>query len=119
VLAAHAEGVIQCITTVEVIQEFTHTFARRRTRSEAARIARFYRRFFRPEITAVEDLELGLTLYEQYSDLNAFDAALAAVTLNHGMDWLISADRAFASVRHLPWIDPAGPDLDRLLSTQS
>ena len=39
-LAAHAEGRIEATTTVEVIQEFAHIRARRRTRPDAVRLAR-------------------------------------------------------------------------------
>jgi hypothetical protein len=61
------------------------------------------------------DLELGLALFARYPTLGAFDAVLAGVALNRGVRALISGDRAFGTIPHLPWIDPAGPDLDRLL----
>ena len=39
-LAAHANGSIEATTTVEVLQEFTHVRARRRSRQDAARLTR-------------------------------------------------------------------------------
>jgi len=47
--------------------------------------------------------------------LGAFDSVLAAVALNRQAEALVSADRAFGSVRTLPWIDPATPALDSLV----
>jgi uncharacterized protein len=62
-----------------------------------------------------EDLEAGLRLYEENADLGSCDAVLAAVALNRDADALVSADRAFASVRGLPYVNPASPELDELL----
>jgi predicted nucleic acid-binding protein len=45
----------------------------------------------------------------------AFDAVLAAVALARGAEALVSADRAFASVPGLTWIDPAAPDVNPYL----
>jgi len=79
-LAAHGEGRIEATTTIEVIQEFAHIRARRRTRSDAVRLARHY--------------------------LSAFTVLVA----------LVSADRAFASIPNLRWVDPATPALQRFIS---
>jgi len=49
------------------------------------------------------------------ADMLAFDAVLAAVALARGAEALVSADRAFASVPGLTWIDPAAPDVNPYL----
>jgi predicted nucleic acid-binding protein len=66
-------------------------------------------------LTRPEDLDLGLTLFERYPLLGAFDSVLAAVALNRQAEALVSTDQAFGGVPRLPWIDPATPALDRLI----
>jgi uncharacterized protein len=66
-------------------------------------------------VTRTEDLDLGLTLFERYPALGAFDAVLAAIALNQRVEALVSADRAFGEVPNLPWVDPATPNLDHLI----
>lgn len=115
-LNAHADGRVDATTTVEAIQEFTHIRARRRSRADAARLARRYVIALRPLSATAEDLERGLDLFERHPALGAFDALLAAVTLGHRAEALVSADQAFGSVAGLPWIDPSTAAVDRLIS---
>ena len=114
-LAAHGDGRVEATTTVEVVQEFVHVRARRRSRADAAALARHYAAAFSLLVTRAEDLDLGLTLFERYSSLGAFDSVLAAVALNRQVEALVSADQAFGGVPNLPWIDPVTPALDRLI----
>lgn len=114
-LAAHADGRIDATTTVEVIQEFAQIRARRRTRPDAVLLARRYMAAFSLLVTMPDDLERGLGMFEQYPALGAFDAVLAAVALERGAEALVSADRAFASVPGLPFVDPATPAIGRLV----
>ena len=65
--------------------------------------------------TRLDDLELGLNLFEQHSALGAFHSVLAALTLNRRAEALVSADRAFAEVAGLRWVNPATRDLDDLI----
>jgi hypothetical protein len=116
ILAAHGEGLVEATTTIEVIQEFAHIRARRRGRADAAALARAYLASFTVLVASATDLERGLTLFENHPALGAFDAVLAAVALERGADALISADRAFASVPGLPWIDPATPAIGSITS---
>ena len=91
--------------------------ARRLDRTDAAERGRELLRLLQPLLTPGEaELALGLRLFEEHPTLGAFDAVLAAATMLSGYDALVSADRAFASVRGLAWIDPAGPQLDDLLA---
>lgn len=114
-LTAHGDGLIEATTTVEVIQEFAHIRARRRTRIDAVTLARHYLSAFVVLVATAEDLDRGLTLFEGHPGLGAFDAVLAAVALDRGAEALVSADRAFASVPNLRWVDPATPALRRLI----
>lgn len=116
-LAAHANGTIEATTTVEVLQEFAHVRARRRTREDAANLTRLYSVALNPIVTTAADLDAGLSLFEQHPELGAFDAVLAAVALAKGAA-LVSADGAFAAIPELAWIDPATAAVDRMLEPQ-
>jgi predicted nucleic acid-binding protein len=114
-LSAHGDGHIEATTTVEVVQEFVHVRARRRSRADAVALGRYYRAAFVLVSSMTEDLDLGLDLFARYPALGAFDAVLAAVALNRRAEALVSADHAFGEVPHLSWIDPATSALDRLI----
>lgn len=115
-LTAHGEGRIEATTTIEVIQEFAHIRARRRTRIDAVAQARHYLSAFPVLAATADDVDRGLTLFERHPALGAFDAVLAAVALDRGAEALVSADRAFASVPNLRWVDPGTPALRRLIN---
>lgn len=115
ILRAQARGTIDAVTTIEVIQEFTHVRARRRGRTDAVVLARDYAVALRLLTPAADDLELGLSLYEAHHALGAFDSVLAATALNHDARALISADRGFGAIPGLRWIDPTSPALQDLL----
>ena len=115
VLAAHGDGRIEVTTTVEVIQEFAHVRARRRPRADAVMLARYFSGAFSLLVTRPEDLDLGLSLFDQHPALGAFDSVLAGVALNHGAEALVSADRAFGEILQLRWVDPSTPALDQLI----
>ena len=114
-LAAHATGAIEATTTVEVLQEFAHIRARRRSREDAVNLTRLYVVALNPIVTTAADLDGGLSLFQEHHELGAFDAVLAAVALLRNAEAIVSADRAFASVPELKWIDPATPAVDRLI----
>jgi len=114
-LAAHASGTVAATTTVEVLQEFAHVRARRRTREDAVRVARLYAVALDPIATTATDLDAGLSLFQEHAELGAFDAVLAAVAIARGAEALVSADRAFGSVPGLLWVDPATLAFDRLV----
>ena len=115
-LVAHGRGHITVSTTVEVLQEFVHVQARRRDRHDATTLARQYLDALELIVQEPRDLDLGLTLFERHPRLGAFDAVLAAVALNRGVDILISADRAFAEIPNLPCLHPTSPEFNRLLT---
>lgn len=105
-------GRLNAVTTVEVVQEFTHVRARRRGRAEAAErgaeLAVLLAPLLRPD---ADDLRSGLELFGSNEGIGAFDAVLAATAMgDRRVEGLVSADTAFASVAGLVHIDPAAPD---------
>lgn len=119
ILEAHAAGTIEACTTVEVIQEFVHVRTRRRTRADAAALARHYLAALTILPTGSDDLERGLSLFVDFPSIGSFDAVLAAVALNRAVQALVSADHAFGTVTDLRWIDPASDALDTALTGNS
>lgn len=103
------DGRVRARTTVEVIQEFAHVRARRRSRADAATRARDYARGLSPLVRPREDELLdGLGLFEASTRIGPFDAVVAACALRHG--WAIaSADRSFGEISGLRYLDPSSP----------
>jgi predicted nucleic acid-binding protein len=118
-LEAHGDGRLDLATTVEVLQEFTHVRARRRARDDAVRLTRLFAEALTVIETSPEDLERGLDLFLNHDELGAFDAVLAGVAMRRDGEALVSADRAFAVVPGLRYVDPASTALGRLLRRHS
>jgi predicted nucleic acid-binding protein len=114
-LRAHGSRDIEATTTVEVLQEFLHVRSRRRPRSDAASLVSEFVDAFDVIRTSPADLVAGADLYSRQEGLGAFDAVLAAVALGIRANALVSADRAFAEIDDLPWIDLADPNLQTRL----
>ena len=96
-------GDLRANTTPEVIQEFAHVRARRRSRQDALELARAFSTLLAPlQLVGPGHLESGLALWSKAASLGPFDAVLAAVALSLEAE-LISADRAFADVPGLRW----------------
>lgn len=116
IVAAVESGDVQATTTVEAVQEFVHVRARRRGRDDAARLGRAYATLLSPLLRPSEvNLVEGLRLYERDDRLGVFDAVLAAAAIEAKADALVSADRSFAAVRRLRWVDLADDELGQLL----
>lgn len=115
-VGAIAEGRVEATTTVEVVQEFVHVRARRQGRRDATARGRELLRLLGPLLAPGEaELAMALALFERHERLGMFDAVLAAAALLAGADALVSADRAFADVSELTYLDPASPELARLV----
>lgn len=96
-------GDLRAHTTPEVIQEFAHVRARRRSRDDAAELARAYASLLSPlHVTEQHHLEEGLRLWSRAPGLGCFDAVLAAIAISLDAE-LISADSGFAQVPGLRW----------------
>lgn len=114
---AVAAGSLAATTTAEVIQEFTHVYGRRRTRRDASRHARQFAALLGPLVATTNDVVVpALDLYERYDGLDPFDALLAAVARREGASALVSADRAFAAVKRLPFVELGSPEFDELVA---
>jgi predicted nucleic acid-binding protein len=113
---AIADDRVEATTTVEVVQEFVHIRARRRDRHDASDRGKELLRLLGPLIAPGDaELVLGLRLFEEYEGLGMFDAVLAATAMRSGADALVSADQAFAAVRGLMHLEPAGPEVQHLI----
>jgi hypothetical protein len=116
-MRAVAAGTVAATTTAEVIQGFAHAFARRRGRTlavvQASRYVEGLSPLLRPRR---EDLEAGLSLFERHPRLHAFDCVLAATAVSRDPRAFVSADRGFADVDGLPFVELGSPELDRLLA---
>ena len=111
VLRSIGAGTVQAVTTPEVIQEFTHVRARRTGRDDAVVLAREFRTLLSLLVTVGEDdLDDGLALFAAHDGLGAFDSVLAAVAVRRRAN-LLSADRGFASVGALGFVNLTAPDL--------
>ncbi len=103
-------------TTVEVIQEFAHVRSRRRSRPDAAGLARHYAIVLAPLLRpTASDIEDGLALFQEHLTLGTFDAVLAATAIARHADALVSADGGFAAIPGVPHVHPASAELDHLL----
>lgn len=116
-IEAIAERRIEATTTVEVIQEFVHVRARRRSRDDAAALGRDYAELLSPLLSpSVDDLDAGLTLFERRNALGAFDAVLAACAVRSGAKALVSADTGFAALSEITHIVPDRAGISALLN---
>lgn len=107
---------LEATTTPEVIQEFLHVHARRRSRTDAAALARRYSDLLSPLATVdADDLERGLVLFTDHPELGAFDAVLAATAIGRDATALVSADSDFGVVPGLRHVAPGTPAFEELL----
>jgi predicted nucleic acid-binding protein len=112
-----AQGHLAATTTAEVIQEFAHVRARRRSREDAARLATDYLDLLQPLLSpSEEDVRGGLALWRRSGRLGSFDAVLAEAARTARADALISADAAFGDVSGLRHVVPTQEAVDALLA---
>jgi len=115
-VAAIQRGDVTATTTAEVIQEFAHVRSRRRTLADAVRLSDAYATILSPLLVVEEaDLRTGLGLFQQYPELGAFDAVLAAAAIAVEATALLSANSGFAAVRRLPRVGPDSDGIQRVL----
>ena len=105
ILDAHRQGHLEATTTVEVLQEFLHIRSRRHGRTNAADLTLAFADAFDLISTSPAELRTAARLFVRHQALGAFDAVLAAVTIERRMDALVSADHAYAGVADLRWVD--------------
>ncbi len=108
IIAAIESGAIAATTTPEVIQEFVHVRARRRSRADAVELGEAFADLLSP-LTVVDEtmLRAGLQIFERAERLGSFDSVLAAVAFSSDATALVSADAAF---KHVPGLRHVVPD---------
>jgi hypothetical protein len=117
IVEAVEDGSIQATTTVEAIEELVHLRARSWGRADAAAVGRAFATLLSPLLQPSEEsLLAGLRRFERDEALEAFDAVLAAAAIAQKAEALVSANRAFAEVRGLRWVDLAGDELASLIA---
>jgi uncharacterized protein len=99
IFAAIESGIVTATTTPEVIQEFVHVRARRRSREDAVELGEAFADLLSP-LTVVDEamLRAGLRIFGHGERLGSFDSVLAAVASGNDATVLVSADSAFATV---------------------
>lgn len=110
------DGTVHATSTMQVIQEFAHIQARRRGRTDAARLAQRYATLLAPLLAPGEDdLEAGLATFARQERLDAFDAVLVATARRAGAAALVSADHGFEGLEEPAVLHPgSGGFLDRV-----
>lgn len=111
-----AVGDLQGEASVDLLQEFTHQRARRTgDRRGAAKAARSVAKLAWWHPVEPNDVQRGIDLFETHESLDAQDAVFAALAINHGIDAILTTDRAFDEVDGLERIDPANERAVRTL----
>jgi predicted nucleic acid-binding protein len=107
ILVDAARGVLQANVDVEVFQEVLHAYSLRGERKRGlSTFDDLLLTFPAPISIEREDIIGARTLLEHYTGLSARDAIHAAVVLNHGLEAIISADRAFDEITEIKRLDP-------------
>ncbi len=106
-LAEAEENPGQYNVNVEVLQEVLHVFWARRQLHDGLRAFDQMLKIF-PEPLPIErgDSLLARSILRRHPTLSPRDAIHAAVVLNHGLEAIISADRAFDEITEIKRLDP-------------
>jgi predicted nucleic acid-binding protein len=99
---------LDAVISVEVIQEILHRYSSLRRAETGVLLARKTMGIFRP-LLPVEpnDMQLATDLFERYKGISGRDAVHAAVSLNNGINHIISTDRDFDAIKEIDRVDPA------------
>lgn len=115
-LSAVGAGAVVASTTPEVIQEFAHVRARRRSRTDAIELAEAYSDLLAPLLVVDEQgLRAGLRLFGGHPQLGSFDSVLLATASAGGAAAVVSADAAFGDVTGVRHVVPDGDGIAELL----
>ena len=117
IVEAVEDGSIQATTTVEAIQELVHVRARRRGRADAAAVGRAYATLLSPLLQPSEEASsrgCGCSSARKRSGPSM--RCWRPRRSRQKAEALVSADRAFADVRGLRWVDLAADELASLIA---
>jgi len=107
ILQDAAHGTLDANVDVEVFQEVLHAYSLRGERKRGlSTFDDLLLTFPAPIPIEKEDIIGARVLMERYVRLSARDCIHAAVVLNHGLEAIISADRAFDEITEIKRLDP-------------
>ena len=93
--------------SVEVLQEILHVYWARRQLADGLRaFDSALKAFPEPFPVETQDSTLARSLLQRHPRLSPRDCIHAAVVLNHGLEAIISADRAFDEISEIKRLDP-------------
>jgi predicted nucleic acid-binding protein len=102
-----ADGSIQAITSVEVVQEILHRYISLRRPDLAKIVARDAQDMFAPVVPITHALMRRVpALADKYPGLQARDLVHVATCIHEGVTEIVSPDKAFDQVSEVRRIDP-------------
>lgn len=108
ILTRVADGDLDAIVSVEVVQEIVHRFMALRRPEQGASIARDTLDLFAPVLPVTHAVMRRMPeLLEVYPDLAARDILHVASCLQEGIGEIVSPDRGFDRVAEVRRVDPA------------
>jgi predicted nucleic acid-binding protein len=103
-----ADGSIDAVTSVEVIQEILHRFLATGRADDGATLAERTQDLFAPVLPITHALMRGIPpLAGRYPGLSARDIVHVATCVHEGMTDIVTADRGFDAVSEIRRLDPA------------
>ena len=112
ILRRVADGELDGVTSVEVVQEIIHRFMALRRPAHGASIARDALDLFAPVLPVTHAVMRRMPdLIDRYQGLAARDLVHVATCLEEGIVEIVSPDRGFDSVPEIHRIDPHGEPL--------
>lgn len=107
ILLDAARGSLEANVDVEVFQEVLHAYSLRGERERGlSTFDDLLLTFPAPIPIQREEIIGARMLMEHYAGLSARDCIHAAVVLNHGLEGIVSADRAFDQLSEITRLDP-------------
>lgn len=102
-----AEGKLSVVINAEILQEILHRYSQIGLKRKGLLLAQSLVLLV-PTILPVtgEDMELAITLFEQYPELKSRDAVHLATMQNNGIEEIISTDLHFDAVRFVKRVSP-------------
>lgn len=107
VVARVRAGLIQANVDTESFQEILHVYRSRKQVSFGTRFCTDLMTIFPAAIlVSQQTIQSAVDILTRYPNLQSRDAVHAAVVLEHNLEGIISADRAFDTIKGLTRFDP-------------
>ena len=109
ITVAIAEGRIDVVTDVEVIQEILHRYTSIGQRARAIALAREFASLIGAVLPVTSaEMTLSIDLHTAHSRLTARDSLHLAVMRLNGLTTILTADRHFDALAGIERVDPVG-----------